>query len=407
MTHIMSGQVVNESGQKPEGRRKGRRAAAQKVRGLTQIGGWYYYRGQQVEGKRPARVALKTRSFEEAVTKALALKRNVQLTERPGTVSYEGERYLLERERLFKHGEISEWTYDSDVSVMKLFQDWIGAGAMVGLIDARKVETWKAHLLKEGKRTRRKVDGVWVLSPGKPMTKNSVRTYLARLSSFLEWLKDKGALANNVMRDVEFPAMEATKVDRFCTKPERDKLIRMAAKREDLQMILMLGFHAGMRLNEMVQARPGWLRFWKDPKGAWHGEIAVQKTSTYVPKDLEARAIPLNKPLLRFFRRKRHRGLLGFLRPRKWEGEYIIRPDVERGKDKYRWNPRRPFGKLVEKAGLNWVTIHTMRHTYATHLVMGGVPIATVARWMGDGIVVTQKTYAGYLPQRSFIDAGL
>jgi integrase len=191
------------------------------------------------------------------------------------------------------------------------------------------------------------------------------------------------------------PISKKTKVDRFCTKPERERLFAMC-EREDVRLILLLGFHCGLRLNEIVQARTNWLRFWSDADGVQHGEIVVQETDSFIPKDREARAVPMNTLVMDYFR------------GRETDQEtFLLRPEVKQGKDSYRWNPRRPYKILCEKAGLAWVGFHTMRHTYATHLVMAGVPIASIARWLGDGIEVTYRHYAGYQPNRAHIDAGL
>ena len=43
----------------------------------------------------------------------------------------------------------------------------------------------------------------------------------------------------------------------FCTKAQRDLLIAKC-DREDLKLVLMLGFHAGLRKNEIIQAVPFW-----------------------------------------------------------------------------------------------------------------------------------------------------
>jgi integrase len=39
---------------------------------------------------------------------------------------------------------------------------------------------------------------------------------------------------------------------------------------------------------------------------------------------------------------------------------------------------KRQFEKAVRNAGLQGVTFHTLRHTAASHMVMAGVPLATV-----------------------------
>lgn len=407
-----SGQVVNESGQKPRvggngGKNGGGRGIT--VRGLSEINGWYYFRAAQVEGVRPAREALGTRDFDEAVSLALGRQREADVTNRAGALDFEARRAIAQRKY---H---SRWTKDADESVLAVFVKFAGAKMQASSVSTALIERWRDALLLAGPE-------------GEPLTKGSVVTYLARVSSFFGWLRKEGCVARNPVKGVKVAggSVKKTRVERFCTKPERALLLRLVMThrsraftvwteprpllavrfmgyREDLALVLMLGFHAGMRLNEIVQARPDWLRFWPGSAGSidgapveWHGEIVVQKTATFTPKDKEARAIPMNRVLIEF------------LLPRRGEGKpFLLRPDVEQGEDKYRWNPRRPFGDLVAIAKLGWVGVHTMRHTYATHLVMGGVPIKTVAVWLGDDEITTARTYAGYLPNRAHVEAGL
>jgi integrase len=216
-----------------------------------------------------------------------------------------------------------------------------------------------------------------------------VKTYLLRLHAFFAWLVKDGGLPRNPMLNVELPLVRKTRAEKFLTREERDKLIA-GCKRDDLRLMLMLGFHAGLRLNEMVEARVDWLRLWEGG-----GEIVVSATDTFTPKDREARRVPMNDLLWRY------------MKDMKFEGTYLVRDDVARQKHKYRWEPRKPFGRLVEAMGMGWVGWHTLRHTYATLLVMGGCPVATVARWLGDGIEVTYKNYVGCIPLREHVNAGL
>lgn len=350
-----------------------------KVRGLVVIKGWYHYRPRQIRGVRPPREALHTQDFDEAVRLALLRQRETEITHRAGTLEFETTRCLTQRRYR------SRWTRDADASVLRLFCAFAGGRMQAGAVGSEMIERWKREMQAVGRG-------------GRPMAEGTVVTYLARVSSFFRWLKEDGVLARNPCTGVKLPKVRRTRVDRFCTKPERDGLLERCG-RDDLRLVLMMGFHAGLRLNEIVQARCEWLRFWEH-EGEWHGEIVVHRTATFTPKDREARSIPMN------------RVLLGFLRPLFHDGghdgaEFVVRPEVEQGKDKYRWNPRLPFRRLMDKEGLGWVGVHTMRHTYATHLVMGGVPIKTVALWLGDDEITTARTYAGYLRTRDHVEAGV
>jgi integrase len=224
---------------------------------------------------------------------------------------------------------------------------------------------------------------------GDGLSEATVKTYMLRIHAFFAWITKDGGMRRNPMDGIDLPVVRQTRVEKFLTKDERERLIS-ACDRDDIRLMLMLGFHAGLRLNEMLEARVDWLRFWEGG-----GELVVKATETFKPKDSESRRVPLNDVLYTY------------LKNITFEGVYLVRDDVARQKHKYRWEPRKPFGRVVKAAGLDWVGWHTLRHTYATLLVMGGCPVASVARWLGDGIEVTYKNYVGCLPERDHVNAGL
>lgn len=53
---------------------------------------------------------------------------------------------------------------------------------------------------------------------------------------------------------------------------------------------------------------------------------------------------------------------------------------------------------IAKRAGVEGVTPHVMRHTWATHASMDGVPLEEIARVLGDSIVTVEKVYAKYQP---------
>lgn len=53
---------------------------------------------------------------------------------------------------------------------------------------------------------------------------------------------------------------------------------------------------------------------------------------------------------------------------------------------------------IARRAGIEGVTPHVMRHTWATHASMNGVPLEEIARVLGDSIVMVERVYAKYQP---------
>ena len=59
---------------------------------------------------------------------------------------------------------------------------------------------------------------------------------------------------------------------------------------------------------------------------------------------------------------------------------------------------RKSWRRVVRKAGLQGVTLHTLRHTFASQLVMAGVPLRDVQELLGHQNFATTLRYAHLSP---------
>lgn len=59
---------------------------------------------------------------------------------------------------------------------------------------------------------------------------------------------------------------------------------------------------------------------------------------------------------------------------------------------------RHAFRELVKRSGLNDVTPHTLRHTAATWMVIGGVPFPMIAQYLGNSVEMIEKVYGHHSP---------
>ena len=59
---------------------------------------------------------------------------------------------------------------------------------------------------------------------------------------------------------------------------------------------------------------------------------------------------------------------------------------------------RKALDAVTKRAGVEGVTPHVFRHTYATHASMQGVPLGDIARILGDTIATVEKVYAKFQP---------
>ena len=61
--------------------------------------------------------------------------------------------------------------------------------------------------------------------------------------------------------------------------------------------------------------------------------------------------------------------------------------------------PQHHFKRLRDKVGIKDITLHTMRHTYASRLVMAGVPIYEVSKLLNHSNISMTARYAHLSPQ--------
>jgi integrase len=213
---------------------------------------------------------------------------------------------------------------------------------------------------------------------------------------------DRGSLRENAATKIKLDKLRSNPRLVFCDNALVAGLLRNAPTAE-MRFILYCGFHAGMRKEEIIEARPEWF----DLRS---GCVNIVETTTFVPKDKEGRTVPLTKEFM------------GFLAEYGKPSPYMLAPTVGYGSGKwsrYRYDFRRPFAEYVKSYGegkrldrgvpavaedLSWITPHIMRHTFASLHASAGTSIYKIAKWLGDGVEVVQKHYAKLSPSDADIN---
>jgi integrase len=54
--------------------------------------------------------------------------------------------------------------------------------------------------------------------------------------------------------------------------------------------------------------------------------------------------------------------------------------------------------RALQKAGVDQITFHELRHTFGTQLAAAGVPLRTIQEWMGHADAKTTEIYRHYAP---------
>ena len=164
---------------------------------------------------------------------------------------------------------------------------------------------------------------------------------------------------------------------RFLSLEEIDRLLE-ASRGSHIYPILVTALHTGLRKSELLNLR------WSDID--FHQcTITVQPKDDWHTKNYKSRTISLTPALYETL--QEHWGQLPQLGIK---SEYVFTYQGEQIK--------RGIGDslrtTVAKADLQNVTLHTLRHTFASQLVMAGVPLLDVQELMGHQSFQTTLQYA-------------
>lgn len=302
-----------------------------------------------------------------------------------GTVREVGDRWLA-----WVRAHRSAGTYDTRRAQLNRFCAFEYEGRALGtyLLDevpSAALEAYQAHLL--------------TVAPA-----NTVTGYMTGVGALWRWAGKRElraaregkraprALYSPLDRDTQHT--KTTARDRYLTPEEATALL--AATPPQLLAIVACGLLAGLRLEEALYLRRpdvdlelGLLTIAEKP---------LPDDSTWTPKTARsARRIPIADPLRSILARH-------LASPHAGAWWLTARPaDVD-----WPWHPRvfqAHFRTIVTDAGLragraasDGVTFHTLRHTFASWLVMARVDLYTVAQLLGDTLATVERTYAHLSP---------
>ena len=282
-------------------------------------------------GKNRLQVSLETRDEAEAIDKAKAILENPELNPCNGFLT-ELNRYADEQ---VADGIWTSNSKDSKTTVLKMFGEDLGYKNLPD-ITTEEVKAWY-------ERQKKRVPP-------------SAHSYLLTVRAFLNWAVEKKMMRKSPAEDVKLGKVTQASRIRFCTFEQRDTIVKAAEGDDELLFVLYCGFYAGMRKDEIIEARPEW--FDLD-----HNLVHIEKTATFSIKNKKYRTIPMHPEFRRFLER------YGKKAP------YMLKPDVKKGKARYRYDFRKPFADHMNSLKLGWVTPHVMRHTFASLLAINNVSL--------------------------------
>lgn len=146
--------------------------------------------------------------------------------------------------------------------------------------------------------------------------------------------------------------------------------------------MLLTALRTGRRRGELMALR------WEHVDlvaGQIHVRTAVSRGVIGTPKSGKARTIPMSDELLAGLKAYRHlKGPYVFCSP---AGRLLKRDEI-----------KHPLRRACKKAGLRQVWWHALRHTFASHLVMRGVPLKAVQERLGHATIEMTMRYAHLSP---------
>lgn len=197
-------------------------------------------------------------------------------------------------------------------------------------------------------------------------------TIKAMLNKAVEW----GYLDRSPAERIKLFKIRKDPRPRFLDKAEIKKLLRSCTK--GLFPFVYTALNTGMRKSELIYLR------WQDI-GLDNREITVCSRQNWQSKSGKSRTIGINDNLFKFLKKYKHQ-----------KSEYVF---CTKDGNLLVNNLNRRLRNATKRAGLSDICIHTLRHTFASHLIMAGVPLVTVSKLLGHAEIKTTMIYAHLSPQ--------
>ena len=221
---------------------------------------------------------------------------------------------------------------------------------------------------------------------GKKLSAKTINNSLSALRALLVHAAEKKVIAS--VPHVKWLKLAPTKFD-FFTFAETAKLLEHAPP------FVVVALRTGMRIGELVALKWGDVSLERKQvtisRSVWWDKDGRKHEGP--PKNNKARTIPLAPDALEALEALPHRTGYVFLE----SSGLQLRPT------QCKW----PLWRAQDAAGLRRTGPHVLRHTFASHLVMRGVPLAAVQALMGHSTIQMTMKYAHLAPDhlRDAIDA--
>ncbi len=205
----------------------------------------------------------------------------------------------------------------------------------------------------------------------KPQTVNYELTCLHR---FFRYACEMNYIKENPIQSIKKISNPKRKAPRFLAKEEITKLLRYCGTKHYLEETVKLLLNTGMRWGELRALE------WNDID--WNEKVLhIRIKEDWSPKGGE-RKVPMNKTVEEILR------MLLKEKKNRWILTTSTGSQIRHSRT---WER---FRQACQKAGIENVTLHSLRHTFASHLVMAGVDLASVSKLLGHKDISTTMIYS-------------
>ena len=313
-----------------------------------------WYLDYQVEGRRVRKRIGKSKRIAELALADIEVK--LERKEAGFAIKDRALPAFIEEYLRYAEANKAKKSYERDVLTLKHFTGFIEADKLSG-VTATKLEAYKAHRRENG---------------AKPATLNrELNTIKAMFNKAVAW----GALADNPAKTVK-KFREPRRQIRYLSKEEARTLL--VAAEGHMKPVIETFLLTGLRRGELIHLT------WADIDFK-NKILSVQGKGDWQPKDYETRHIPMTPRLVEILQNH----------PRKEDSFVFVNrqgqsldPDVL----------SHDFLKLVRRRGIKGASVHTLRHSFASHLVMSGADLYTVQKLLGHSSIKTTEIYAHLAP---------
>lgn len=209
---------------------------------------------------------------------------------------------------------------------------------------------------------------------------STVNKELSTLKAMLRTAVDWGTLKHNPAATVKKLPESEQKI-RFLSQVEINRLLDASRDKTSpdwMYAFVSTALYCGLRKSELFNLHWGDVNF-------EHGMITVQPRTDWHTKNYKKRIIPLHSSL--------KDALISLTR-------HPTSPYVFCNSDGSSFHDiRGSFGSILKRADIAHLTLHEMRHTFASHLVMNGTDLPTVQTLMGHADIKTTMRYSHLAPE--------